>query len=71
MLDLRLISDGTPGGVKIIDINTGERLRRVKSFEFKWTFKEFATLTVETVIADQPLFEKYTEKTETVVSVVK
>lgn len=68
MATLRLISDGKPGGTKIVDIETGEHLRHVRSFKFEWEFGRPAILTVETTVTDIPFYSPRRARIETVVS---
>lgn len=65
-MKLKIISDGTPQGTSIVDIETGERLERVTSIKWSIDAKWLAVATIE--LCEIPVdivgdFEKVT-KTE-------
>ena len=47
MIKLKVISDGTPSGTKVVDSKTGEEIEGVRSVEWSIAFNEFSVTKIE------------------------
>ena len=47
MIELKIISDGTPDGTKIVNSVTGEKVEGIKGVEWSIKYGEFAVALIE------------------------
>jgi hypothetical protein len=60
-MKIKIVSDGTPRGTRVVNAETGEKIERVKAVSWKIGLDQVATATIEVVLPPCDVIAETTE----------